>query len=53
MVDDRKLIDAGTWDFIRETEIWVGPDPDEPSVAEQRRRYGAKCRPFSPVIQTG
>jgi len=44
--DYNALIDAQTWEFIRETERWF-PDtaPDEP-IADQRRRYDLMCDAF-------
>lgn len=40
------LIDAQTWDFIRETERWYPPDAVGLSIAEQRAVYDEMCRAF-------
>ncbi|MFV2002741.1 MAG: alpha/beta hydrolase fold domain-containing protein [Paracoccaceae bacterium] len=46
MVDYNKLIDAGTWEFIRRTEVWYPPDTVARTVTERRAIYNAMCRAF-------
>lgn len=41
------LIDAETWDFIRETESWYPPDAIGLSIDAQREVYDTMCRAFS------
>ncbi|MBS0564880.1 MAG: alpha/beta hydrolase [Proteobacteria bacterium] len=45
--DYKTLIDAETWDFIRETERWYPPETATFTVAEQRRVYDEMCRAFN------
>lgn len=40
------LIDAQTWDFIRETESWYPPDAIGLSIEGQREVYNKMCRAF-------
>lgn len=46
MPDYANIIDQETWDFIRETEKWYGPDTHTLSIKEHRQRYDAMCREF-------
>lgn len=49
MVYDPKydyLIDAETWDFIRETESWYPPDAIGLTIDGQREVYDRMCRAF-------
>lgn len=44
--DYATLIDAETWDFIRESEGWYPPETASYPVARQRQIYDAMCRAF-------
>jgi len=46
MPDYSKLIDADTWDFIRETEKWYPPDSTDQNITKHRQRYDMMCRAF-------
>lgn len=46
MADYSALIDAQTWAFIRDTEIWCPPDATDQSIRGKRQRYDAMCRHF-------
>jgi acetyl esterase len=41
------LIDAQTWEFIRETESWYPPDAVGLTIAEQRGVYNKMCAAFN------
>jgi len=45
-IDYTKLIDAQTWAFIRETEIWYPPNTITLSIGKQRDIYNKMCRAF-------
>jgi acetyl esterase len=44
--DYQTLIDAATWEFIRQTEAAYPPDTASLSIADQRAIYDAMCRIF-------
>lgn len=44
--DYSTLIDAETWDFIKETESWYPPDAVTMTIQEQRDVYDQMCRAF-------
>lgn len=44
--DYTRLIDPGTWDFIRQSEASYPPDTASLSIADQRAIYDGLCRAF-------
>lgn len=44
--DYHNLIDAPTWDFIRQTDAAYPPDTAQMSIARQREIYDGMCRAF-------
>ena len=44
--DYQSLIDAATWDFIRDSEASYPPDTASLTIADQRRIYDAMCAKF-------
>lgn len=44
--DYDRLIDARTWDFIRNSESWYPPETTDLPVERQRQIYNAMCRAF-------
>ncbi len=45
-INYKDLIDAATWEFIRETESWYPPETASYPIAKQREIYDEMCRAF-------